>query len=173
MKDNSLAIKTMPLVVLSRSSEQTMNLGRILANHLMPGDILAFFGDLGAGKTCLINGICQGLGVSGNVYITSPTFVIMNRYKGRLPIYHFDFFRLSCRDEIIDLGYEEFFFGEGVCMIEWADRAEDLIPDDYFKIIMHIISPTDRKIEIVAYGSTYKKRLSELNLIYKDMEDFS
>lgn len=157
----------MTFVVLSRSSEQTMNLGRILAQQLLAGDILAFFGDLGAGKTCLIKGICQGLGVPENVYVTSPTFVIINRYKGRLPIYHFDFYRLSCLDEIIDLGYEEFFFGEGVCLIEWADRAEDLLPDDYFKILMHHISPMERRIEIVGYGSDYQKRLSELNSIYK------
>jgi tRNA threonylcarbamoyladenosine biosynthesis protein TsaE len=150
-----------------------MNLGRILAQHLLPGDILAFWGDLGAGKTCLIQGICQGLGVSGDVYITSPTFVIMNQYKGRLPIYHFDFYRLSSKDEIIDLGYEEFFFGQGVSMIEWADRAEDLMPDDYFKVLMEIISPTDRKVEIIAYGIDCKKRLSHLNSIYKDMENFT
>jgi tRNA threonylcarbamoyladenosine biosynthesis protein TsaE len=145
-----------------------MNLGRILAQQLLAGDILAFFGDLGAGKTCLIKGICQGLGVPENVYITSPTFVIINRYKGRLPIYHFDFYRLSCLDEIIDLGYEEFFFGEGVCLIEWADRAEDLLPDDYFKILMQHISPTERKIEIVPYGNDYQKRLSKLHSIYEE-----
>lgn len=158
----------MSFFVLSRSSEQTMSLGRILARQLLPGDILAFFGELGAGKTCLIKGICQGLGVPENEYITSPTFVIINRYKGRLPIYHFDFYRLSCVDEIIDLGYEEFFFGEGVCLVEWADRAEDLLPEEYFKILMHHISPTERKIEIVPYGSDYQKRLSELNLIYEE-----
>jgi tRNA threonylcarbamoyladenosine biosynthesis protein TsaE len=146
-----------------------MNFGRILARQLLAGDILAFFGDLGAGKTCLIKGICQGLGVPEKVYITSPTFVIINRYKGRLPIYHFDFYRLSCLDEIIDLGYEEFFFGGGVCLIEWADRAEDLLPDDYFKILMHHVSPSERKIEVIAYGSDYQKRLSGLHLIYEEI----
>ena len=173
MKDNSFALKTKNLEVFSQSFEQTMNLGRSLAQHLLPGDILAFFGDLGAGKTCMIQGICQGLGVSKDVYITSPTFVIMNRYNGRLPIYHFDFYRLSCREEIIDLGYEEFFFGQGVCMIEWADRAEGLIPDDYFKVLMKIISPTDRKVEIIAYGIDCQKRLSHLNSIYKNTENIS
>lgn len=159
----------MSFVFLSQSSKQTMNLGRLLARQLLAGDILAFFGELGAGKTCFIKGICQGLGVPENVYITSPTFVIINRYIGRLPIYHFDFYRLSCLEEIIDLGYEEFFFGKGICLIEWADRAENLLPDDYFKISMHHISPKERKIEILAYGSDHQKRLSKLHSIYKEI----
>ena len=162
----------MSFEVLSRSSEQTVNLGLIIARQLLAGDVLAFFGDLGAGKTCLIKGICKGLGVSEKVYITSPTFVIINRYKGRLPIYHFDFYRLSCPDEIFDLGYEEFFYGEGVCLIEWADRAEDILPDDYFRILMHHVSPTERKIEITAYGRDCQRRLSEVIARCKKTEDF-
>jgi len=152
----------MNLVLSSHSAEQTMDLGRLVAQHLLPGDILAFWGDLGAGKTCLIQGICRGLGVPEDVYITSPTFVIMNSYKGRIPVYHFDFYRLSCQDEVMDLGYEEFFFSRGICMIEWADRAENLISEEYFSILMQIVSPTERKIEMTAYGVSYKKRLSEL-----------
>lgn len=152
----------MNLVISSHSAEQTMDLGHLLARHLLPGDILAFWGDLGAGKTCLIQGICRGLGVPKDVYITSPTFVIINRYKGSLPVYHFDFYRLSCQDEVMDLGYEEFFFSQGICLIEWADRAGNLIPEEYLAVLMQIVSPTERKIEITAYGVSYQKRLSEL-----------
>ena len=159
----------MNIILKSHSSEQTLDLGRILAQSLLPGDILAFWGELGAGKTCLIQGICRGLGVSERVYITSPTFVLINCYQGRLPIYHFDFYRLSCQDEIMELGYEEFFFGQGVCMIEWADRAEGLLPDEHIRILMQIISPTERRIEFMAYGPGYEKRLSKLDREWKDV----
>ena len=159
----------MNTVLKSHSSEQTQDLGKILARSLLPGDVLAFWGELGAGKTCLIQGICRGLGVSEGIYITSPTFVIINCYQGRLPIYHFDFYRLSCQDEIMELGYEEFFFGQGVCMIEWADRAEGLLPDEHIRILMQITSPTERRIEIMTYGPGYEKRLSKLDRECKDV----
>lgn len=143
---------------ISRSPEDTMNLGRIVAGKILPGDILAFSGDLGAGKTCLIQGICRGLDVPEHIYITSPSFVILNRYEGRLPIYHFDFYRLSCQDEILDLGYEEYFFGEGVSLIEWAERAEGILPEAYLKIRIKSLSPSDRSIEFIAYGEGYMER---------------
>ena len=159
----------MNIVLRSQSPEQTMDLGRIFARSLFPGDILAFWGELGAGKTCFIQGICRGLGVSEKVYITSPTFVIINRYQGRWPIYHFDFYRLSCQDEIIELGYEEFFFGQGVCLIEWADRAEELLPDEHVRILMQVISPTERRVEISAYGHNCEKRLAEMDRQWRDV----
>ncbi|MGA1842963.1 MAG: tRNA (adenosine(37)-N6)-threonylcarbamoyltransferase complex ATPase subunit type 1 TsaE [bacterium] len=146
--------------VVSRSPEQTGNVGELLARHLQPGDIIAFFGELGAGKTCMIQGICRGLGVPKRAYITSPTFVLMNRYQGRLPIYHFDFYRLACEEEIIGVGYEEFLFGEGVSLIEWADRAGDLLPEECMQVRMQVASPTERRIDISAGGEGYEKRLS-------------
>lgn len=146
--------------VMSHSPEQTGHLGEFLARHLLPGDIVAFFGELGAGKTCMIQGICRGLGVPEEVYITSPTFVLMNRYQGRLPIYHFDFYRLTCEEEIIGVGYEEYLFGEGVSLIEWADRAGGLLPEGCMQVRMQVVSPTGRRIEISAQGGGYEKRLS-------------
>jgi len=146
--------------VLSRSPGQTGHFGELLALHLLPGDIVAFFGELGAGKTCMIQGICRGLGVPKGVYITSPTFVLMNRYQGRLPIYHFDFYRLTCEEEIRGLGYEEFLFGAGVSLIEWADRAGGLLPEGCMQVRMQVVSPTGRRIEISAQGGGYEERIS-------------
>ena len=158
-------------VVMSRSPEQTGHLGGLLAGHLLPGDIVGFFGELGAGKTCMIQGICRGLGVPKGAYITSPTFVLMNRYQGRLPIYHFDFYRLACEEEIIGVGYEEFLFGEGVSLIEWADRAGDLLPAGCMQVRMQVVSPTERRIEISAQGDNYEKRLSMWRSMAEAMEE--
>jgi len=153
----------MSTLVMSASEEQTYELGRELAGDILPGDLLGLSGDLGAGKTCLIQGICRGLGVPQHIYITSPTFIILNRYTGRIPIYHFDFYRLSTKSEIMDLGYEEYFFSDGVCLIEWAERAVGLLPEEYLKIEMYITSPTQRRIELIPCGEGYKRRFSHMN----------
>ncbi len=93
-----------------------------------PGDIYLLTGPLGAGKTCLTQGIARGLEVSG--YVRSPTFVLMSRYRGRLPLYHVDLYRLGGPEEAWDLGLDEQLFGGGVCVVEWADRASDLFPEE-------------------------------------------
>lgn len=148
--------------IISQSSEHTFRLGKQLSKRIRAGDILAFCGELGAGKTCFIQGICRGLGVPETRYVTSPSFVILNIYKGRLPIYHIDFYRITHKDEILDLGYEEFFFSEGVCLIEWAERAMDLLPDEYLKITIEAISPNVRKIKISFHGDDYVSRFSDI-----------
>lgn len=90
---------------------------------------MGFMGDLGAGKTCLIQGVCRGLGVREPV--TSPSFVIVNVYAGdRDPVYHLDLYRISEPDELLELGYEEYFYGDGVCLVEWAERAGALLPEE-------------------------------------------
>ena len=99
---------------------------------LAPGDVVAFRGDLGSGKTCMIQGVCEALQVAD--YVTSPTFILINeyagRYKGRdLPVYHFDLYRLRGADELEELGAEEYFYGQGVCLVEWAERADGSLPD--------------------------------------------
>ena len=151
--------------VLSGSPEKTHALGRMFAEYLLPEDVIGFSGDLGAGKTCFIQGICRGLGVPEDIYITSPTFVILNRYKGRIPIYHIDLYRLTCTDEIIDLGYEEYLFGKGVCLIEWVERAAELLPDAYLKVDILSLSSAERRIEFFPFGPDYKRRFSDLDLL--------
>ena len=109
-----------------------MQLGRTLAEYLEKGQVVTFEGNLGSGKTTLIKGICQGLGIEEPV--TSPTFTLVNEYQGRLPVYHFDFYRIDDAGELLDLGLEEYFYGQGVCLIEWPEQVQAWLPDDHWKI---------------------------------------
>ena len=113
----------------SNSERDTEEWGRRLGERVAPGTVIAYTGDLGAGKTAFTRGLAKGLGCTDRV--TSPTFTIVNEYHdGRLPFYHFDVYRLSCEEEMDDIGYEEYFFGDGVCLVEWAELFPDLIPKE-------------------------------------------
>ncbi|MCL0067951.1 tRNA (adenosine(37)-N6)-threonylcarbamoyltransferase complex ATPase subunit type 1 TsaE [Peptococcaceae bacterium] len=116
----------------SLSAKRTQSIGKLLGEKLKPKDIICLYGDLGAGKTCLSKGIAAGLGVSEN--ITSPTFTIIKEYKERYPVYHIDVYRLSSSADMLDLGYEEYFDGDGVVIIEWADIIEDILPEERLDI---------------------------------------
>lgn len=102
--------------------------GEKLADVLKSGDVVCLTGDLGAGKTTLTKSIAAGLGI--NDYVTSPSYTIVNEYEGRLALYHFDVYRINDIEEMYELGYEEYFYGEGVCVIEWAGMIEELLPDN-------------------------------------------
>ena len=106
----------------SHSHEETLSLGRSVGSSLVSGDIILLFGDLGAGKTLLTQGICNGLGLDNNTYIHSPTFTLINEYLGRLPIYHIDLYRIDNHEEVYSLGLEEILFNRGVTIIEWAEK---------------------------------------------------
>lgn len=107
---------------------QTEALGEKMGQAAKAGQIYCLSGDLGVGKTVFTKGFAKGLGVTE--YVTSPTFAIVNEYEGRLPLYHFDVYRISCEEEMEDTGYEEYFYGEGVCLVEWAELVRGLIPGD-------------------------------------------
>ena len=110
------------------SEEQTRSLGAVLADLLAPGDVVGLCGDLGAGKTLLAGAVTHALGVAPDVPITSPTFTLINEYRGRLPVYHMDLYRLGDPGELYELGLWEYYDGEGVCLVEWCDRFSDLWP---------------------------------------------
>ncbi len=114
--------------IVSGSPEETRAVGRRLGERARPGDVFLLTGPLGAGKTCLTQGIAWGLGVAE--YARSPTFVIMTRYRGRLTLYHFDLYRINDPLEAWDLGLDEQLFGDGACVVEWADRAAEVFPED-------------------------------------------
>ncbi len=110
------------------SPEQTQELGSIVGKRSQAGDVYLLSGPLGAGKTCFTQGLARGLGVEG--YVRSPTFVLMTRHNGRLTLHHVDLYRIGSPAEAWDLGLDEQLFGDGVCVIEWAERAEELLPED-------------------------------------------
>ena len=113
---------------ISNSVDETAAVGRQYANNAQAGDVFALRGELGAGKTQFVKGLVAGLG--SNAPVTSPTFTILHEYEGgRIPAYHFDFYRLETREATMRLGLEDYFFGDGVAIVEWADRFPDLIPD--------------------------------------------
>jgi len=131
-------------LVTTRSAAETIDLGRKIGAVLKPNDVIALTGQLGAGKTTLIQGIAEGIGVKD--YVTSPTFIIINEYAGRLPFYHIDLYRLDEGLEIADLGIEEYFNRGGVCVIEWAEKLGELLPQAAAKIEIEWISENEREI---------------------------
>jgi len=144
--------------ILSPSVNKTTEVARLLGSKLKKGDILALSGELGSGKTCFTAGLARGLGVSENYQITSPTFTLINEYKARCNLYHFDLYRLNGYSEFEDLGYEEYFSGEGVVVIEWAEKISDILPPSAFFIKFEYVDENSRKINIQGP----KKRLKEL-----------
>jgi len=130
----------------SRSEEETRRIGRAIGKSLLPGDIICLVGELGSGKTILTQGIAQGLGVRGSV--SSASFKLINEYKGRIPVFHFDLFRVDKLSEVEDLGYREYFYDQGVTIIEWAEKIRPLWPEERMEIELKIISENNREIKI-------------------------
>jgi len=141
----------------------TQNLGHRLAKHLFGGAVVALIGPLGAGKTHLVRAIAAGLGVADSRVVNSPTFVLIQEYSGRLPIYHFDAYRLRNSGEFIDLGAHEYFEAKGVCLVEWADRVEDFLPQDHLRITLHITGETARRIILEGRGMRYQALMKSIS----------
>lgn len=137
--------------LVCRNEAATTSFGKKLSNLLQPGDFICLDGDLGAGKTFLSKGIIKALGVTE--YVTSPSYTIVNEYEGQFPIYHFDVYRIDDIDEMYEIGYEEYFYGEGVCLVEWANMISELLPKNHYQINLKMGDDfTSRLIEI--RGST-------------------
>lgn len=134
--------------MISGDPTKTFHIGRILGETLTAGDIVALTGELGAGKTCFTQGIARGLGVPEVYQITSPTFTLVNEYPGRLNLIHLDVYRLSSSRDLQDLGYEEFFFGKGVTVIEWAEKIQDIIPEKSLSVTMAYLDQNQRSIDM-------------------------
>lgn len=135
----------------THSVSETMRLGEALARQLTPDDVLLLLGDMGAGKSVLTRGIARGLGVTG--YVTSPTFTILQVHEdGRLPLYHFDWYRLSDVEELYELSMDEYLQNGGVAVVEWPSRAEEAIPDSYLEIELFPLSDDERRITITPVG---------------------
>lgn len=131
------------VVCASASVAETKKLGVSIGKALSSKKVIAFYGDLGAGKTTLIQSICEGLGV--NDYVTSPSFTLINEYLGQLPVYHVDLYRLNDLAEIEDLGLQDYFEKDGIILIEWAEKLKGELPPEAEKIEIEIVSEKERK----------------------------
>ena len=132
---------------ITKSPQQTMKVGERLAETLSPGDVIALKGELGSGKTTFVQGLAKGLGITD--VVNSPTFMLINEFQGRVPLYHIDFYRIDSSHELLNLGLEHYFYGEGVTVIEWADRFEGYIPDEATDISFEPTSEFIREITIL------------------------
>ena len=141
--------------------EQTIELGNLIGSLLKAGDVVALMGQLGAGKTYLTKGIAEGQGVKDRKEVTSPSFVLIKQYMGRMPIYHFDAYRVKSPGEMYDIDCVGFFWGEGISIIEWADKVMECLPDDFIKITIETVGETSRDIHISYQGEKYRNFMEE------------
>jgi len=152
----------MPHFVEVQSLEETFTLGRRLGALLFPGAVVALEGGLGAGKTHFVRAVAEGLDIPDSRVVSSPTFVLIQEYAARLPIYHFDAYRLARVDDFSDLGAHEYFQGDGVCLVEWADKIAPTLPLEKLWIRIEIIGPTARRYTFAATGDRHAKILAAL-----------
>ncbi len=146
--------------IFLEDENKTKELGEKLGKLVYVGSVICLVGDLGAGKTTFTQSFAKSLGVDD--YITSPTFTIVNEYQGRLPLYHFDVYRIGCSEEMYDIGYDEYINSDGVCIIEWANLIEDILPDEYLKIDMKY-KEMGREVTFEPVGEKYDKMIAEMN----------
>ncbi|HEY8505208.1 MAG TPA: tRNA (adenosine(37)-N6)-threonylcarbamoyltransferase complex ATPase subunit type 1 TsaE [Gemmataceae bacterium] len=140
----------------------TEALGRRLGERLFPGAVVALVGPLGAGKTHFARAIAEGLGLENSRVVTSPTFVLIQEYPARIPIAHFDVYRLRSAAEFEDLGPGEYFAGPWVSLIEWADRVESLLPPEHLRVELQIVGANHRRAELTPFGERYERLVEEL-----------
>lgn len=147
--------------IITTSAEETIDLGERLGRLLGPGDVIALFGDLGAGKTTLTKGIAVGLGLTADVH--SPTFTLIHEHPGAVALYHVDLYRLSHEQEVETLGLEEYIYSDGVTVIEWADRMKSLLPKDRLDITLLMRGETERELTFETESERVAKIIEGLN----------
>ena len=148
--------------LLSDSVERTSTIGRTLGQLCEAGDIICLGGQLGAGKTALVQAIAAGAGVDQKEYVNSPTFAILHEYRGRVPIYHMDFYRLGTSEDVRELGLDEYLFRHGLALIEWYERAADLMPPSALFIHLSFIDEFSRALSLSSSDERWQRRLSRL-----------
>ena len=148
----------------THSPEETQELGKRIGEIALSGDLFLLSGNLGAGKTCFTQGLVWGLGI--DEYAMSPTFVIVRELYGRLPLYHIDLYRLDRIAETTDLGLDDYIYGHGVCVIEWAEKALNILPKEHLRIEISYIGATERCFQITPWGRRYESIVEQLRQIY-------
>lgn len=167
----TVAERTCQLRLSTDAPQQTRLLGERLGRLLQSGDLICLEGDLGTGKTCLTQGIGRGLGL--DVAITSPTFIIVNEYRlpnRRYRLYHIDLYRVQSLAEAFVTGLDGYIYGDGICVIEWAERVQELLPADRLWITIHYLDATKRDLNLEAQGERSQALLQQLRLELKEHE---
>lgn len=145
---------------VSRSPEDTQLLGEMLGKLTQLRDVLLLEGNLGVGKTCFTQGIAWGLEIEG--YISSPSFVLLKEYKGRLPLYHVDLYRIGNTEEVIGLGLDDYLYRDGVCVIEWAEKGLSVLPAEHLLVRLYHLSDNERRIVFEPQGERYEDLITDL-----------
>ena len=146
---------------VSTSPEQTRKIGEQLGRLLQTGTVVALVGGLGAGKTVLAQGLARGLGVGPDEYVSSPSFALVNQYRGRVPVFHIDTYRLENAAEMVALGYEDYFDPRGVTIIEWADKVRELLPEKCLLVEMKILDQSTRELRLEPTGEWPQEEIAE------------
>lgn len=147
------------------SAEETRALGALLGSLLVPGVVVALYGDLGTGKTVFVQGVVRGLGFEG--YVSSPSFVIVNEYDARLPVFHIDLYRTEGPDPLAGVDYREFLWSDGVALVEWAERAGALLPEDRLDVTIRAEDRSTRELDVAATGETSAEVLRSLEAAWR------
>jgi len=153
-------IDTNHLELISHSPEETQRFGIRIGELAKPGDIFLLVGGLGTGKTCLVQGIAWGLGIKE--YAASPSFVVIRELYGRLPLYHVDLYRLNHIEEIVELGLDDYLYGNGICVMEWAEKGLSVLPTEHLLIQIGYLSDTERSFQLKPRGKRYLEIVTQL-----------
>ena len=148
--------------ISTRSSSQTMNWGRRLGKLLEGGEIVALIGELGAGKTCFVRGVTQGLDVGKDSWIRSPSFTLINEYQGRLAVYHIDLYRIGSRNQLEGLNLREYLYSDGVSLIEWFEHLPADEVEEFLEVRIAYVDSARRKLTFTPYGERYEKIIEGL-----------
>jgi len=148
------------LKLISYSPEQTQEFGVRIGKLALPGDVFLLVGELGTGKTCLTQGIARGLNIKD--YVLSPSFVLVRELYGRLPLYHMDLYRLDRIEEIAELGLDDYLYGDGVCVVEWAEKGLTVLPIEHLLIKIDYLSDTERSFRLKPNGQRYREIAAQL-----------
>ena len=153
--------QTGSVTIISDRAEETQAVGRVLGESAKPGDVFLLVGDLGTGKTCLAQGILFGLG--SDEFARSPTFVLVTEYAARLTMYHMDLYRLDSFAQVLDLGLDEYLFGDGISVVEWADKAPGAFPESHMLVEIEYAGEERRRLRFTAKGDRYQELLAAVD----------
>ena len=155
-------INNKEIFIITGSEQETLNLAEKIAKLIKPGDVISISGELGIGKTCFVKGLAKGMGIAQ--IVTSPSFIILKIYHNKIPLYHFDVYRLDRSYQLEDIGFNQFQYGDGVTVIEWGDKIGELLSFDHLQVFFCYYENKKRKIKFIPHGESWVKRLKGINL---------